>query len=420
MRHQNGYIWLDRKRKCWFGRWYQDKLRQDGTVKRVHQSKRLADYCDRYRTESDVRPLLDDILQPLNAGRVDARSTATLTQFVESEDYKSHVGDLKPSTQYGYSKLWKQHLMPRVGAIVLRDFRTVNAASVLADLRVKGLGRRSLQHAKSLLSGIFTVAKSRGWFDGLNPVQGALIPKRAKAPAETHATTPEEVLDMLDALKGKPQARAAIALMYFGGLRPGEARGVRWEDFQAHHDNSRNAFEWRLTPRQSVWRTRVGTPKTEGSAKPVPVIETLRVILAELREAEANPQTGPILRGERCGRPLNLDNLARREVKPTLEKAGIQWHGWYALRRGIGTQITAESKDPLAAKGMLRHENVATTEAHYIKDVPENTRSAMQGVEQSIRSLVARRREEQQQASAERAAEAAEQTAAEQSNPTMQ
>jgi integrase len=326
---------------------------------------------------------------------VDARSTATLTQFVDSEDYKSHLRDLKASTQNGYSKLWNKHLKSRVGAIALRDFRTLNAANVLSDLRMKGLGRRSLQHAKSLLSGIFTVAKSRGWYDGLNPVQGALIPKRAKVPQETHAATPEEVLDMLDALRGKPHARAAIALMYFGGLRPGEARGARWEDLQAHYDDARDVFEWRLTPRQSVWRTHVGTPKTEGSAKPVPAIETLRAILAELRDAEGNPQTGPILRGERCGRPLNLDNLARREVKPALNAKGIPWHGWYALRRGIGTQITADSKDPLAAKGMLRHESVATTQAHYIKDVPENTRHAMQGVEQRIQKLVAKRREQQ-------------------------
>ena len=125
MRHQNGYIWHDRQRKCWFGRWYQDELQQDGTIKRVQQSRKLAEHSDRYRTESDVRPLLDDILQPLNAGRVDARSTSTLTQFVESEDYKSHLRDLKPSTQNGYTKLWKKHLKSRIGPIALRDFRTV-------------------------------------------------------------------------------------------------------------------------------------------------------------------------------------------------------------------------------------------------------------------------------------------------------
>jgi hypothetical protein len=44
---------------------------------------------------------------------------------------------------------------------------------------------------------------------------------------------------------------------------------------------------------------------------------------------------------------------------------------------------------------MLRHENVATTQAHYIKDVPENTRVAMLDVEERVQALVVKRRERQ-------------------------
>jgi hypothetical protein len=58
-------------------------------------------------------------------------------------------------------------------------------------------------------------------------------------------------------------------------------------------------------------------------------------------------------------------------VIPTLRKAGIAWHGWYSLRRGVATAVTALSTDSLAAKGLLRHSSVSTTERHYIKDVPE-------------------------------------------------
>jgi len=31
----------------------------------------------------------------------------------------------------------------------------------------------------------------------------------------------------------------------------------------------------------------------------------------------------------------------------------------------------------MASKGLLRHTNLATTTRHYVKDVPENTQSAM-------------------------------------------
>ena len=109
------------------------------------------------------------------------------------------------------------------------------------------------------------------------------------------------------------------------------------------------------------------TPKTEGRLKPVPVIEPLRSILAELREANGKPASGPILRGP-SGKALNLDNLARRVLIPALsgdgsENSKIEWHGWYSFRRGIATLTTSVAKDPLAAKGLLCHESVATTMA---------------------------------------------------------
>lgn len=164
------------------------------------------------------------------------------------------------------------------------------------------------------------------------------------------------------------KAQAAIALQFFAGLRPGEARGACWEDFNCKL----------LAVRHSVWHTHVTDPKTEESAKSVPVIEPLAGILAHLREADGNPTGGPILRGP-SGKPLNLDNLSKRVLMPLLEAKKIEWHGWYSLRRGVASTIASLSRDPLASKGLLRHSSLATTQKHYIKDVPENTVSAMAG-----------------------------------------
>jgi integrase len=59
--------------------------------------------------------------------------------------------------------------------------------------------------------------------------QGSMVPKKASAPVQTHAATPDEVLSILAILEkaGEWKARAAVALMFFAGLRPGEARGAR-------------------------------------------------------------------------------------------------------------------------------------------------------------------------------------------------
>ena len=65
------------------------------------------------------------------------------------------------------------------------------------------------------------------------------------------------------------------------------------------------------------------------------------------------------------------------------------------LRRGIGTSVANQVKDANAAKGLLRHSNLSTTMTHYIKSTPENTRHAMQAIEQRALSLMTQRREQQ-------------------------
>jgi hypothetical protein len=65
----------------------------------------------------------------------------------------------------------------------------------------------------------------------------------------------------------------------------------------------------------------------------------------------------------------------------------LEWQGFYSFRRGIATQLTAITRDPMAAKGLLRHSSVKTTLAHYIKDVPEVTANGKAQVEQLFSEL---------------------------------
>jgi integrase len=381
--------------KSWYGRWYESVI-ENGQTARKRRFLKLCDADERYRTRADVRPLLAEKLRGLNEGRTDARSSLTLATFVR-EHYDPYTREnFKPSTIHGYSKLWQDALCARVGQIRLRDFKTVDAATTLSYFAAKGWGRSSLKHAKSLLSGIFTYAKNLGVLDGVNPVQGTIIPRKAAPPPETDASAPDEVVAILDVLKRakdveerlKLQAQTAIALMFFAGLRPGEARGARWEDYNGKT----------LTVKQSVWRKHTTDPKTASAAKPVLVIEPLRELLAQLHQIERNPAKGPILRGVKGG-PLDLNMLAKRGIRPALRNRKnyrdgesknckpLEWQGFYSLRRGIATQLTAMTRDPMAAKGLLRHSSVNTTLTHYIKDVPEVTANGMAQVEELFSEL---------------------------------
>jgi hypothetical protein len=155
--------------------------------------------------------------------------------------------------------------------------------------------------------------------------------------------------------------------------------------------------------KQSVWRKHTTDPKTASAKKPVPVIQPLRELLAELREVEGNPANGPILRGLKLSKdgkpkPLNLNALARVIRAALLNRENyrngqakdwkpVEWHGYYSLRRGIATQLNTMTRDFMAAKGLLRHSSANTTLIHYIKDVPEVTADGMAQVEQLFSEL---------------------------------
>lgn len=226
-RHQEGYIW--RKGGNWYGRWWEDVL-EDGQVVRKQRARTLAPYCDRYRSQRDVKPLLDEILRPINEAKAKPESTLPVATFVESYYLPFAQENCRPSTYSAYKTQWESYLAPRLTRTILRDFRTVDAANLLADIhRSHGLSRSTLRHLKAFMSTVFTFAKNQGVLDGVNPIQDAMIPKKAAAPKETHASTPDEVLSIMETLEkvGERKACAAVALMFFAGLRPGEARGAR-------------------------------------------------------------------------------------------------------------------------------------------------------------------------------------------------
>jgi hypothetical protein len=150
--------------------------------------------------------------------------------------------------------------------------------------------------------------------------------------------------------------------------------------------------------KQSVWREHTTDPKTANAKKPVPVIEPLGGLLAQLHQIEGSPGTGPILRGVKGG-PLDLNMLAKRVIRPALRNRKnyrdgeskdwkpLGWQAYYSLRRGIATKLTAMISGPMAAKGLLRHASANTTLIHYIKEVPEVTAKGMAQVEQLFSEL---------------------------------
>ena len=174
VRYQKGQLYQDHG--AWFVR-YRDRVRQGSDSVKLQRRTRRLGSVDEFPTKSDVEMLRTAFMQKVNAGQFSPDSSMMLSQFVESAYLPWVEAERRASTNKGYREIWENHIRERIGQIRLREFRTVHASKMLRTIADEcDLTKTTLQHIKSVLSGVFTYAKNEGAYDGFNPVQGAMIP----------------------------------------------------------------------------------------------------------------------------------------------------------------------------------------------------------------------------------------------------
>jgi integrase len=367
---QNGRVF--QKGPSWFLH-YNIPILKDGKKRWKGVIKKLAPVDDRFPSKRSVEPLARQVLEPINDSGVRPDATQPLADFIEYV-YFPNI-QKRPSTVRGYKHIFTRHLKSRLGKIRILDFTTGKGQKLLRDIANDvNLSHNSLKHIKHFLTGVFTFAKQEEVLNGENPMRDVGIPEGVEQEGNrTYAYSLEEIIAMLEALS--EPAKIVVATAAFTGLRRSELRGLRWGDLRGDE----------LHISRTVWETHVeDKTKTRASRASVPVVPLLQKWL----EAHRNSFTedGFIFAGPKTGRPLNLANLARRVIVPKLREAGIEWHGWHALRRGLATNLFRLGVPDLQTQKILRHANVSTTRESYIKPVQADSRAAMAKLEKAFKS----------------------------------
>jgi integrase len=328
-----------------------------------------------FSTKAKAEVARQAFMQKVNAAQATPHPSLILTEFVEQFYLPWVESELRPSTYKGYSEIWNLYLAERIGAIRLRQFRTVDASKMLRSIGEDcDLTKTTLAHIKSVLSGIFTHAKNEGAFDGENPVRGARIPRNAREPGETYAYNLVQILRILGVLPLLPRAVAAMAS--FAGLREGELRGVEWTDLSGDS----------LAVNRSIWKTFVNQPKTRASRQSVPVIPTLTRILDEYRASMHNPRSG-VMFHHGNGEHMDMDKLAQRVIRPAVEASGLPWYGWHGFRRGIASNLYELGANEKIVQRILRHAKPHVTKERYIKAFEPGVLEAMQRMQAMVDGL---------------------------------
>jgi integrase len=357
------------------GRWYVrywERRNINGTVQQKRVSQCLGSVITRGKLPpADIKAAAAEHLTAVTHSKVKPKHVTTIGDFVESKYLEWVKTKKRPSTARSYSDIWKIHLKPICADAWLKNTRTYDVQGWLDSID-SSLSRSTHKHVKNLLSSIFKVAKQKGFFDGVNPVTDSAINSDAIAPEETYAYSLEEINGILVHLS--EPAATAFAIAAFSGLRVGEIEGLNWSDYR----------DGEIHVSRSIWNGLSSDPKTRKSAASVPVIKPLMERLEIHRLRYGNPVGSVPMFTTGKGTRLSMHNVRERAILPALQKAGIQWHGWHACRRGLGSNLYHLGVPDMVIQRILRHANVSTTTGYYIKTVANDVREAMAKLENSL------------------------------------
>ena len=171
----------------------------------------------------------------------------------------------------------------------------------------------------------------------------------------------DEYEALLAIAKQEPQWYAAILLGGDAGLRLGEIRALRWDDFDRRTD--------RITIGRAMWQDTEGTTKG-WNLRTIPLTKRLTAALRELRHLR-----GKYILADADGEPLTME-MMRWNLPRLCKRAGILPIGWHALRHTFCSHLALGGAPARVIQELAGHSSLATT-LRYMHLVPGATDDAI-------------------------------------------
>lgn len=259
---------------------------------------------------------------------------------------------IAPGTAKGYRSVLNNHILPAFGDRNLRAIRPLELQAFVN--RFAGKGATQIKVVLSILKGVFGSAL-QDQIIVRNPAVGLVAPEAAESEPK-RAFTPDEAA-IVERLCVEHERGLMIAMLYYTGMRNGEARGLKWGD-----------VDWgkgRLHVVRDIDDVvhEEGDLKTPGSERWIPIAPPLMDIL---KSARGMPRAY-ILPGKNNG-PMTYGEI---------------WYHWSIIREAAGlpqditlhyfrhnyvTMCRDAGIRPDDAMRLVGHTSYQTTLKHYTHD----------------------------------------------------
>jgi integrase len=250
------------------------------------------------------------------------------------------------------------------------DVNVDDVASLVAELRKRGLSAWTIRGVLTPLSGVLGHSARRG----LVTHSAVSRLERRERPSvgrrEMRVLDRDEIATLLD---GAPERyRTLIAVSIGTGLRQGEAPGLRWQDVDLPSGVLR--VRW-----QRDQDRKLTEPKTPQARREVVLSPSLVSLLRLHKAAAGRSKEGDFVFASHAGTPLAHRNIVRRGLEKATDAAGIgeyvedeegkrRWRSairWHDLRHTAASLLIAQGLDVVYVSRTLGHADPSITLKRY-------------------------------------------------------
>lgn len=265
--------------------------------------------------------------------------------------------NLRPNTLAGYKNNIKNHIIPHIGNVPLRQVTPERLDKLFVELSEKGLSQSSLRYVRRILSVAFEHARKYRYIE-TNPARD-IITRFGKQGKTPDPYTVEQMKALLDHIEDNQWA-LIIVLGGLYGLRISEILGLRWKNVDLT-DGTFSVVE------QMPSRLPKGTVRVEEMApvksceRTLPITKVTDVYFerqAELQRQQKAQQgeyiDNDLVIAKPNGVPEHRERISR-QFKELLERLGMPHMRFHDLRHAAATNMHELTGDFFTVAQILGH-----------------------------------------------------------------
>lgn len=321
------------------------------------------------------------ILRERDLGELNKPATVYFEDYL-SDWLENHVRrNVRFNTFKSYQETINKYILPTIGGRSLSDITTEEINNIYVKLSAKGLSSRTVRYVHTIFNKSLNDAIKKGILKN-NPAKGVWLPKNSKP--EIIVLTEKEVKLFLKTAKGNFYF-PLFYLMAFSGIRPSEARALKWNDI--------NFEKGQMSIRRVIDVNCDGgfqPPKSKKGQRNIFLIDRIQKHLKQhqsqqkkmFEEKENLINLHNLVFTNKEGGIIKHRNLVRRNFKPLLQKAQVRDISLYQLRHTFASILLSKGVHPKVVSEILGHSSIVITLDTYSHVLPNIQREALEKLDE--------------------------------------